>query len=1059
MRQKIHAKKDDERPAALCLSGGGIRSATFCLGVLQGLAKNDLLDKFDYLSTVSGGGYIGSWLSAWLYREGSMDKVQSALSRSGGYPYLFGLEDFKINFTGKYHDRLEEELKNLKSNLGKHKDFFQREEMNDLAKMPLPTVSDLNQSRAAKNDLRVFGQNLCRELNRIILKEDCESEKLKSEIETKLKEDSTQKRIKIKRQIIEEKFADIVNPLDEFEHIEPPEITYLRSYSNFMSPRPGLFSTDTWTLIAIYLRNLLLNWTVFLPLIAMFLLLPRLYSALVNSELEKIPQYILGAVVIVAGITAVTNIVAMRPTLNRFSWVDQHYKIDDIGNVISAESKIRRWCLFPLLVAAFSVTVCWVWAGELKDYQSAMNFALGGFLESETIGKLGEFLETKSGKLICFILFGELLFLGGFLAAHPLFLFFRNRRKSKKAGASDAVKRSALEHLKNFAKEFLASAVSGALGGAVLYLFANLFEQAASKSVIGINTLYVCFGAPLFLAAFLLSATFFVGIAGKIYDDMDREWLSRFGAWILIVIVGWSVLSSVVLLGPELLKFSTWRELIPSSIIGSISGIITLVLGFSRKSPATEEKKSKSKIGILLDFAPQIAAPIFALFLIILISYGTSALMDYTQPRLAGHAQKISALLVSLLQSDFFYLMFWFVVFGAIGGLMGWFININKFSLHAMYRERLIRAYLGASRTEERLKTANSFTDLDNEDNVEMQNLRYQKPLHVVNMTLNLGKTNNLRWQNRKAESFTATALHCGSSNMGDGMGNYRKSEQYGYNSMNKQAITLGTAAAISGAAASPNMGYYSMSSAVSFLMALFNVRLGWWLGNTGERGDDTYNRSAPRFSPRLFFDEALGDTSDTNRYIYLSDGGHFENLGLYEMVLRRCHFIVACDAGADSKFGFFDFGTAIHKIRVDMGIPIQFIKEQTPVLGRNCAIAKIKYSAVDGRVDDGVLIYIKPTLDGDEPIDIVNYKSVNPDFPHETTADQMYSESQFESYRSLGFHMIDSICCVEGQSVCTNISNFVKNAQNYLAKKNESAGKLKKHQESVGDAEMSEVV
>src|SRR5437763_3135157 len=62
----IHGLK--EKRAALCISGGGIRSATFGLGILQGLARCGLLDRFHYLSTVSGGGYIGSWLTAWISR-------------------------------------------------------------------------------------------------------------------------------------------------------------------------------------------------------------------------------------------------------------------------------------------------------------------------------------------------------------------------------------------------------------------------------------------------------------------------------------------------------------------------------------------------------------------------------------------------------------------------------------------------------------------------------------------------------------------------------------------------------------------------------------------------------------------------------------------------------------------------------------------------------------------------------------------------------------------------------------------------------------------------------
>jgi hypothetical protein len=73
-------------PAALCLSGGGMRSAAFALGIIQALARRDLLTRFDYLSTVSGGGYIGSWLAAWRYWAGSGSDVLSGLSGRGRDP-------------------------------------------------------------------------------------------------------------------------------------------------------------------------------------------------------------------------------------------------------------------------------------------------------------------------------------------------------------------------------------------------------------------------------------------------------------------------------------------------------------------------------------------------------------------------------------------------------------------------------------------------------------------------------------------------------------------------------------------------------------------------------------------------------------------------------------------------------------------------------------------------------------------------------------------------------------------------------------------------------------
>src|SRR5215467_4313989 len=127
---------------------------------------------------------------------------------------------------------------------------------------------------------------------------------------------------------------------------------------------------------------------------------------------------------------------------------------------------------------------------------------------------------------------------------------------------------------------------------------------------------------------------------------------------------------------------------------------------------------------------------------------------------------------------------------------------------------------------------------------------------------------------------------------------------------------------AISGAAASPNMGYHS-SPVLTFILTLFNARLGWWLGNPGKAGGSTYRQESPFWALRPLFAEALGQTDEDHPYVYASDGGHFENLGLYEMVRRRCRFIVVVDAGADPKCEYEDLSGAIRKIRSDMGISI----------------------------------------------------------------------------------------------------------------------------------------
>ncbi len=286
-------------------------------------------------------------------------------------------------------------------------------------------------------------------------------------------------------------------------------------------------------------------------------------------------------------------------------------------------------------------------------------------------------------------------------------------------------------------------------------------------------------------------------------------------------------------------------------------------------------------------------------------------------------------------------------------------------------------------------------------------------PMHVINGTLNLTTGQKINWQQRKGESFTVSPLHSGSLYVG-----YRDSRTYG----GPEGISLGTAVTISGAAVSPNQGYNS-SPPMAFLLTLLNLRLGWWLGNPGVAGRRAYHRAHPWTNVRLLFKELTGQTNDAYAWVNLSDGGHFENLALYEMVLRRSRYIVVSDGGCDPKFTFEDLGNAIRKIRTDLGVPID-IREismqprETPAKfthGRYLAIGTIRYSAIDGNdpKKDGVLVYVKPGLYDEHyfPTDVYNYAQESITFPHETTADQFFSESQFESYRALGRHVINEIC------------------------------------------------
>jgi hypothetical protein len=887
----LHAH--DVRRSALCFSGGGIRSATFGLGLVQGLARNRLLGQFDYLSTVSGGGYLGSWLTGWIYRE--RKKLAEAPER---------------------------------------------------------------QTLAAEERQRLAAQDARDALRKV---------------ETRLQS------------------LPGSSPGSSFDQ-EPEPVRYLRQYSRYMSPKVGLLSADTWTLVSIFLRNLFLNWLVLLPLLALGLMIPRVSVVLVRlgtrpwfqAREEWIFQLVFWLAV-VSGSCAIGYIAAARPSLTAKSTLPARLR---------GQLPFLALCELPLTLMAILITLYWAWLRSRGTPLAGLHFVILGW---------------ETSPLVAFVLFGTLLHFGGFLLSR---IFVRSYVLG----------------------EFSVTLATGALGGLAAWLAATKLFPDVTPGLI--SEIYSCFAAPLLLFLFLLAATLFVGLSSYYTSDADREWLARAGAWILIVVSVRIVLFAIVIFGPVvLLRAPGWI----SSSIGAASGLITLVLGRSARTKGRKDQQEKgetSRTAIGLDKLLVFAAPVFAASILVVLAQLTTLLIRFLSE--VSQAQgPVWPALPGIVEDHFwlmplkivYYCPWWTVVvvallFALVGGIMGWFVDINRFSLHAGYRDRLIRAYLGASRGSRR--TPNPFTGFDDDDNVQMQELRSNRPFHVVNMALNLVAGKDLAWQDRKAETFTASPLHAGSFRLG-----YRDTAEYGQHRGHKEiAISLGTAVAISGAAASPNMGYHS-SPVVTFLLALFNVRLGWWLGNPGPAGNRTFNTPGPRFAPGSLFAEAFGLTDNEHPYVYLTDGGHFENLALYEMVLRRCRYIVVSDGGQDAEFTFEDLGNALSKIRVDLGVPIKFGK--IPLSARPqkqvsydpadatagsvqsyCAIARICYSCVDsvpgGTARDGFLLYIKPALNGTEPADVFHYARLHPQFPHEPTSQQLYTESQFESYRELGSYVMRKI-------------------------------------------------
>jgi hypothetical protein len=196
-------------------------------------------------------------------------------------------------------------------------------------------------------------------------------------------------------------------------------------------------------------------------------------------------------------------------------------------------------------------------------------------------------------------------------------------------------------------------------------------------------------------------------------------------------------------------------------------------------------------------------------------------------------------------------------------------------------------------------------------------------------------------------------------------------------------------------------MGYHS-TAATAFVMTLFNVRLGAWLPNPAVARLDRLNRGKPTNALLALFDEMAGRSNATSENVYLSDGGHFDNLGLYEMLRRRCGLIVVVDAGEDAGYGYGDLGLSLRRAAIDLDAVVTFdapLVEGERELAPQGALATVAYA--DG--SSGRILYLKPWLPPAAPADVVAYAAAHGGFPHESTANQFFSESQFESYRHLG--------------------------------------------------------
>jgi Patatin-like phospholipase len=1004
----------------LCLSGGGIRSATFNLGALQALARHGRINKLDYLSSVSGGGYIHQFLANWIYKTGDTSAVEALLD-------------------------------------------------------PIP-----NQPGAS--------------------------------------------------------------PLGYRATVQPEPLRWLRKYSNYLAPRKGLVSLDTWTIAATWTRNTALNLIVLLSSIFFVLLLPHL-GTIPFASLDTHPTLF----TLLRWILAISFLIIVSCLSRWLAHLDPpgpkpiFIKLA-CGSLLGAAVLVAP-SIYRTIIPGGSIADPSAVAVFHKVDQPTHLHYKGSFQQQSPNAESLEVIVDSRQPVPDSPLREH-------WSARPRGLW----RSLINAGASIPI--------------LLFSCLCGLLLSSVFSAGKIHVQIASAVGILGIGFAYLlldgvrllffvtCFAVPLrlipalavaLLPPLLLAVPFFLmeaglGIVGNKADSGQREWMARLRALSFLFGGSWFAVTGVSLLGPYIVRllseytvtsYTVWAGWLGTTIAGVLSA----------QSNRTENGQSQDSpsSGIVLEVLAKIAPPVFVIGLLLLLAtfVAWSVVVPNGTP----------------VQREHRFLLLFFLSL-AIALFFGRRVDINDFSMHAFYRDRLARCYGGAAdlhripnlftgftRNDRSLRVHQllpvGYRALDEQGNPVLDKEgspvvgTYAGPFPVICTAINLTTGEDLAYQERQAASFAFTPIFSGynvgwtsARNHWNQFNGFVDTPSFVY--QDAGSLTLATACAISGAAASPSMGYHS-NPAIAFLLTVFNVRLGWWLRNPRCRRigrvtpypippsakPDALSRfftlkpgtlpSSPRFGLLRLVNELFGQSDDTTSYIYLTDGGHFDNMGLYELLRRRCRTIVVCDSEADPNLAFQGIGMAIRKARLDFGIEVtldqtapvpseplggqsapghapsssaspstkpehdtsrarpaaetsstdpakpsaEALSQQQPseapyVLkahvsstdspgftatvahqqppptveglssfgeypsnSTHCVYGTIRYPEDSDPSQFGHILYIKASLTGDEPPDILNYRREHKKFPHDTTLNQFFTESQFESYRRLGEHIL----------------------------------------------------
>lgn len=1000
----------DDNLTGLCISGGGVRSATLGLGMLQALMTKGKLKMIDYLSTVSGGGFIGSCFTSLLSNEHPWDTPKDGpLPENKRFDgAIFGVDKENSPFLSNPGDYEYQPLEKTRltpkhqlSHLRRHGEYL----------TPRKGIFSWDVSRAIGalfSGVFINFAILALLISVLVL---VHHVLLGSISNNKFIYDL--RHAEVFENMQRDKFikADILNQISR----ECTAVDTTSAHEAGVTKRALAAALDSLTSHPAYFQPLESAVNGGHP--------DAIFPFRHDSALDSLVKKPVALTILAKSLTLKDTIASLETLKNQKSWEEK-----------SEMERIDAW-----FTNRFSLQVNMMYLALLEEYWLALIFIASGFL---------------GGVLVVW-----------FSIRYPYQIAQKNQEEQVFDGTTGNYKNNRLagDDLEYFLTRhyrklvfFMAVLAGPALSFLTVGIMHNYLPQEFTShyGYMVFLSLPCCFNLGMFLGALsivsfgLISAKGEKG-GGRLYRNFYHGIEGRVLTGLLISLA--FPFAILLLLGKHGLIVYILLSLLP----------VATAYYFTLQGLASRgEGKSVFKLIAQRVQQPLLNLSIF-LFLAFAFSLLSSKIYFFELQLQAGWNYSFTQAALLLLGIVMVLVL-----------ISGFVVNFNDLSLHYFYRDRLAEAYLRTNGRVERpnsedgiVRTKDLFeVNLRNHDNLPLMQMgegNMTGPYHLIVAALNLQASHDLAKRSLKSDHFIFSKYYIGSRTTG-----YYRTDKYVGGTMR-----LSTAMTISAAAISSGMGALGFAAS-NFYMTLFNLRTGYWIFNPSYEFKlkqlkdkiEAAKREKRKAGVQLNFNEwwslkfpkatfwlgylaseMSGRLTSNDHRVYVSDGGHTgDNLGLLPLIQRRCKTIIIADFEEDEGFTFGSFNQAIRlanviydaKIEIDLS-PLMPKKNDAGNILSVKSVVKGKVIYANGKKAD--LIYMKSCMNLTEtthptaelnprspktPVDqqeeeknvqedveqmpayVLNYLKTNPTFPHQTTSDQYFDEVQFEAYRMLGEHI-----------------------------------------------------